>query len=98
MAFTEQDLKHQEQEIARMAEELSRLNSQFAAQKKAAGIADDDELAIDPASITPELEKAMAEARAEAEREGRARASQLRGAGPSSNASAGRSRRGAMRI
>ena len=34
MAFTEQDLKNQQQEIARLAEELKRLNSTFEAQKK----------------------------------------------------------------
>ena len=83
MAFTEQDLKNQKQEITRLADELSRLNSVFAEQKKA--------------EITPELEKAMAEATERAKREGEARAAQAKlAAGPSTTG--GRSRRGAMRI
>ena len=41
MAFTEQDLNNQQQEIARLADELKRLNSAFEAQKKELGIEGD---------------------------------------------------------
>ncbi len=98
MAFTEQDLKNQQQEIARMAEELSRLNSVFAAQKKACGFAEDEEITISPEEMTPELEKAMAEAKAEAEKEGRARASQIKPADTAASSAPKLGRRGAMRI
>ena len=41
MAFTEQDLKNQQQEISRLADELSKLNAVFAQQKKILGFAED---------------------------------------------------------
>ncbi|WP_077072496.1 hypothetical protein [Mailhella massiliensis] len=97
MAFTEQDLKNQKQEITRLADELSRLNSVFAEQKKALGLAEEEKVTLNEAEITPELEKAMAEATERAKREGEARAAQAKlAAGPSTTG--GRSRRGAMRI
>ena len=65
MAFTEQDLKNQQQEIARLADELKRLNSVFEAQKKELGI--EGEVTLDDIEITPALEQALAEAKAEAE-------------------------------
>ena len=46
MAFTEQDLKNQQQEIARLASELNRLNSIFEEQKKALGIEGEVDLNI----------------------------------------------------
>jgi hypothetical protein len=46
MAFTEQDLMNQQQEIARLADELGRLNDTLAEQKKALGYADDEEIVI----------------------------------------------------
>lgn len=94
MAFTEQDLRNQQQEIARLARELERLNSSFEAQKKELGI--EGEVTLDDVAMTPALEQAMAEAKAEAEKAGRASAALLQpSASPSSSA---RSRRGAMRI
>jgi hypothetical protein len=95
MAFTEQDLKNQQQEIARLADELNRLNSIFEAQKKELGIEGNVELT--DLEMTPDLEQAMADAKAEAEKEGRARAALLKPAS-SSSASTSRPRRGAMRI
>ena len=65
MAFTEQDLQNQQQEIARLAEELKRLNSTFEAQKRELGI--EGEVTLDDIEMTPALEQAMAEAKAEAE-------------------------------
>ncbi|WP_294446102.1 hypothetical protein [uncultured Mailhella sp.] len=97
MAFTEQDLKNQKEEIARLADELSRLNSVFAEQKKALGIPETETVTVAESEVTPELRNAMADATERAKREGEARASQAKlSAGPSSTG--GRSRRGAMRI
>ena len=95
MAFTEQDLMNQQQEIARLADELKRLNSIFEAQKKELGI--EGSVDLSDLEMTPDLEQAMADAKAEAEKEGRARASLLQPA-TSSSPSASRARRGAMRI
>ena len=95
MAFTEQDLKNQQQEISRLASELNRLNSIFEEQKKALGI--EGEVELSDIEMTPDLEQAMAEAKAEAEKEGRARAALLQPA-TSSTSSISRPRRGAMRI
>ena len=95
MAFTEQDLKNQQQEIARLANELQRLNSVFEEQKKALGI--EGEVELSDLEMTPELEQAMADAKAEAQKEGRARAALLQPA-TSSSTSTSRPRRGAMRI
>lgn len=97
MAFTEQDLKNQQQEIARLAEELNRLNDTLAEQKKALGYAADEEIVISESEMTPELELAMADAMETAKREGSARAAQASPA-TSSAPSAGRGRRGAIRI
>ena len=96
MAFTEQDLRNQQQEIARLAEELKRLNSTFEAQKKELGI--EGEMNLDDVEMTPELEQAMADAKAEAEKNGRARAALLQSSSPSASTSSCRPRRGAMRI
>ena len=96
MAFTEQDLKNQQQEITRLADELKRLNSVFEEQKKELGI--EGEVTLSDVEMTPELEQAMAEAKAEAEKNGRARAALLKNSAPSSSTSSSRPRRGAMRI
>lgn len=93
MAFTEQDLRNQQQEIARLASELERLNSIFNEQKKTLGIEGD--VTVSDAEMTPELEQAMAEARAEAEKAGRASAAHLQNSAPAVSA---HTRRGAMRI
>jgi hypothetical protein len=97
MAFTEQDRTRQEQEITRLSHELSRLNQVFAEQKKALGLSEDEVISIDPSSITPELESAMAEAKAQAEQAGHASANALQSASSSTTA-AHHARRGAMRI
>jgi peptidoglycan hydrolase CwlO-like protein len=94
MAFTEQDLMAQQQEIARLDEELSRLNIVFEEQKKVLGFAEDEEVTFND-EITPELAQAMNEAKAAAEQAGRARAAQ---ANPASSSAPSRGRRGAMRI
>lgn len=99
MALTEQELKNQKQEITRLADELSRLNSVFAEQKKALGLSEEEKVTVEASEITPELEKAMADATERAKREGEARAAQAKqSSGSGSGASCGRPRRGAMRI
>ena len=98
MAFTEQDFRNQQQEIARLADELSRLNAELSSQKKALGYGEDEEVRIDESEVTPELEQAMAEAVDAAKRQGKALASQLQPASSGASTSAGRGRRGAMRI
>ena len=95
MAFTEQDLRNQQQEIARLADELKRLNSVFEAQKKELGI--EGEVTLDDIEMNPALEQALAEAKAEAEKAGRASAARLQPAA-SSPAGSARPRRGAIRI
>ena len=94
MSFTEQDLRNQQQEIARLADELKRLNSVFEAQKKELGI--EGEVTLDDIEMTPALEQAMAEARAEAEKAGRASVARLMPA--SSSPASSRPRRGSIRI
>ncbi|WP_295640478.1 hypothetical protein [uncultured Mailhella sp.] len=96
MAFTEQDLRNQKQEIARLADELSRLNSVFAEQKKALGIPETETVTVAESEVTPELRSAMADAMERARREGEARAARAKLSAGSSSAPAGRSRRGAM--
>lgn len=99
MAFTEQDLKNQKQEISRLADELSRLNAVFAEQKKTLGLPADQAVTVEQSEITPELERAMNEATERAKREGEARAAQAKlAAGSATSSTAGRGRRGAMRI
>ena len=93
MAFTEQDFNNQQQEIARLADELKRLNSIFEEQKNALGIEGD--VTLDDIEMTPALEQSMAEAKAEAEKAGRARAARLQ---PAATSASARPRRGAMRI
>ena len=98
MALTEQDLKNQQQEISRLADELSKLNAVFAQQKKILGFAEDQPVTVDASEMTPELERAMAEATERAKREGEARAAQARTTSNSGSCCAGRGRRGAVRI
>ena len=80
MSFTEQDLKNQEQKVAELAAELDRLNAQFEAQMKAAGLTEADLAKVDLDNPPPELKEALAEARRQAEREGKERAVQAQAA------------------
>ena len=95
--MTEQQLKQQEQEIARLSGELSQLNSLFAEQKKALGIPEDEEVVFDDKEMTPELQKAFDAVRAEAERAGKSLAARIAPASPASS-SIPHTRRGAVRI
>ncbi len=97
MAFTEQDFKNQKQEIARLADELSRLNHILADQKKALGLPEDEAVTVADSEMTPELKNAMDAAMEKAKREGEARAAQAKLSSGSSAPSC-RSRRGAMTV
>ena len=99
MAFTEQEMKAQEQAFAAMKEELSRLNARYEGMVKDAGISTEDLKKALNEKRSPELEKAFNEAKAEAERAGKARAAQAGAAAPADPAkSAGRGRPGAVKI
>ncbi len=76
MPFTEDDLKKQEQRLAILKEELSRLNSLFDQRMKEAGATGAELRGLDPDRQPPEVKRALEEARAEARREGERRRSQ----------------------
>jgi ElaB/YqjD/DUF883 family membrane-anchored ribosome-binding protein len=78
MSFTEQDRLNQEKKVAELTAEFDRLNAQFEAQLKAAGLTEADLAKIDLDNPPPELKAALAEARRQAERAGRERADQTR--------------------
>jgi len=82
MPFTEQDRLNQEKKTAELAAELNRLNAQFEAQLKAAGLTEADLAKIDLGNPPPELKAALAEATRKAEREGQERAAQAKPAAP----------------
>ena len=98
MAFTEQDLKNQQQEITRLADELSKLNAMFAEQKKMLGLSPDEPVTVSESEMTPELKRAMDDATERAKREGAARAAQAKAASSSGSTCSGRGRRGAMTV
>ena len=77
MAFTEKDFQAQQTRLSELKDELSRLNAEFEAQKKALGVTD-AELAeeVDPATLPPEVRQALAEAEEQARRAGEARRTQ----------------------
>ena len=80
MSFTEQDRANQEKQVAELAAELDRLNAEFSAQLKAAGITEADLVEVDLDNPPPELKDALADARRKAEREGQERAAQAQAA------------------
>ena len=78
MPFTEQDLENQKKQVAELAAELDRLNAQFAAELKSAGLTEADLAKVDLDNPPLELKDALTEARRKAEREGAARATQAK--------------------
>jgi hypothetical protein len=82
MSFTEQDRLNQEKQVAELAAELDRLNAQFEAQLKAAGLTEADLAKVDLNNPPPELKGPLAEARRQAEREGQERTARERAAAP----------------
>ncbi len=75
------DLEKQAAEIARLADDLERLNCRFEEAKQAAGIASDADLEVKESDMTPEAAAALAESKAKAEAAGRCAARALSGSG-----------------
>lgn len=71
------DIAKQQEQLARLRDELGRLNQKFDETKKAMGLPVDEEVKVDPSELTPALKKAMEAAKAEAERVGAAAAASL---------------------
>ena len=98
MAFTEQDMKEQEQAFLGMKDEFSRLNAQLDGMRKAAGLSAEDLKKSLEEKLSPDLEKALNQAKEEAGRAGQARAAQAAPAQSAPAARSGRSRPGAVRM
>ncbi len=100
--FTEQDSARQDAAFTELKDEFARLEQQEKAMRKAAGIAEDGEVKVNDADVTPEVRQALEEAKAKAKREGEARATQYKNstsAAAGSGASAPGSRRqGVVRV
>lgn len=90
------DLSKQKAQLEQLRDELGRLNQKLDEQKKALGLNPEDEVTVDPAEMTPELEKAMQAAREEAERAGRNAATAKADQAPA--AGCRRARRGSIAI
>ena len=90
------DIAKQNETLSRLKDELERLNTKFDESKKALGI--EGEVTIDPAEMTPELEKALEVAREKAQKEARNATAALTSEAPAEPASARRARRGALSI
>ena len=90
------DIAKQNETLSRLKDELERLNAKFDESKKALGI--EGEVTIDPAEMTPELEKALEVAREKAQKEARNATAARASEAPAEPASARRARRGALSI
>ncbi|HIU17837.1 MAG TPA: hypothetical protein IAB01_05215 [Candidatus Avidesulfovibrio excrementigallinarum] len=86
MAFTEQDMKRQMNQLAELKDEFSRLENQEKAMRKALGLSEQGGEKVDMNALSPEMRKQAEEAMAEAQRAGAARAAQSQ---PASGAAAG---------
>jgi hypothetical protein len=73
MAFTEQDLSRQEQEVTELLDEFLRLNSNFDALLKAQGVTKEFLQGADTDNPPPELAAQLAAAKAAAKRAGEER-------------------------
>jgi hypothetical protein len=98
MEFTEKELREQEQAVAALKEELSRLNAQFDGLIKDAGLSLDDLAAARKENLTPEMARMLEQAKEEAARAGQARAAQFQTGTAPTASGAGRRRPGAVRI
>ncbi|MDR1109960.1 MAG: hypothetical protein LBP92_04490 [Deltaproteobacteria bacterium] len=98
MAFTEKELREQEQALEAAKEEFSRLNAQFDGMVKDAGHSHADLRASLEEKRSPELDKLLEQAREEATRAGQARAAQTGAPLEPQTRNAGRGRPGAVRI
>ena len=99
MAFTEKDFLEQQQAVAELEDEFSRLNAQFESMVKDAGVSSEDLKKSLAEKLSPELQNAMAAAKEEAVRAGAARAAQSGGTSSGKPSSAaGRGRPGVIRL
>jgi hypothetical protein len=98
MAFTEKEMRAQEQALAAAKEEFSRLNAQFDGMLKDAGLSPADLAGALEEKRTPEMERLLEQARAQAKRAGQARAAQAETAPEGHARRAGRERPGAVKI
>ena len=73
--FTEADSKRQDEEFAAIKDEYSKLAEMEKSLRKSAGLPDDFS-GIKEEDMTPEIRKALEEAKAKAKREGAERAAQ----------------------
>ncbi len=103
--FTQEDSDRQDAVFAELQDEFSRLLQKEKDIRKAAGLPEDDPSIsqMSKSDITPDVQRALEEAKAKAKREGAARAAQFAAnisfaKSSSSGVQVGRSRRGAMRI
>ncbi len=92
------DLAKQNQNIERLREELSRLNSQYAKFKEAIGINDDADLTLEDSQMTPAVKEMMQAAQLEAERASRQAVATLNAESAQTTAAPKRPRRGALSI
>ncbi len=76
MAFTEQDMKRQMNQLAELKDEFSRLENQEKAMRKALGLSEQGGEKVDMNALSPEMRKQAEGAMAEAQRAGAARAAQ----------------------
>lgn len=95
MAFTQKDLERQQEALAALQEEFSRLQAQEDALRKDLKLPDDGK-PFDMASVPQELRAEVEKAMDEAARAGKARAAQH--APASASHSGGAMRRGAVRV
>jgi ElaB/YqjD/DUF883 family membrane-anchored ribosome-binding protein len=98
MAFTEKDMKEQEQVFAALKDEFSRLNARHEGMLKDAGLSADDLKKSLAEKQPPEMEKLLEQAKAEAAQAGKARAAQSSPAESAPAGKSGRGRPGAVRL
>ena len=94
------DIAKQQDTLARLRDELQRLNQKFDETKKAMGLPVNEEVTINPSEVTPALKQAMEAAMEAAKKAGASAAASLSMETVSAAATSGarRPRRGAMVI
>ena len=77
MKFTDEDLAKQKEQVAALMEEFARLNEAFEAQKKAAGVTDEDLKNANISDLPPAQQAELQQSLNEAKRAGNARVAQM---------------------
>ena len=98
--LTEEDIRRQGEELAKLEDELERLKKTEKALRRTAGLPEEASQNSSGANMTPADIKALEEIKAKAKRAGAERAAKAKGdSRPApANASAGRMRRGVVRL